>query len=291
MRLYRLYLGKLVEYLGDPEVSTITHTDLSRYMNYLRIEYVPNRPSGDDSPLSSSALDNHWKAIRSLFGWCHEVLNLERPDLHLPQPKYKLPEIIPFTEDEMKRILQACEYTRKSKTHGRRSFRMKRPTAHRDKAIVLLLIDTGLRLSEICRLRIKDVDIEKGEVYVKPYGSGQKTKSRTVYIGKSTRRAIWRYLARREIAQPENPLFELAANSIRSLLKRLGERAQVSKVHPHRFRHTFAIQFLRNGGNVFSLQRLLGHSSLEMVKHYLKLANSDDGNAHLKASPADRWRL
>ena len=80
MRLYSLYLNKLIEYLGDPELEDITHTSLARYLHFLRHEYIPNRPSGDTSPLSPSALDNHRKGIRSLFGWCHKVLDVERPD-------------------------------------------------------------------------------------------------------------------------------------------------------------------------------------------------------------------
>jgi site-specific recombinase XerD len=80
-------------------------------------------------------------------------------------------------------------------------------------------------------------------------------------------------------------------NTIRHLLVNLGTRAGVSNVHPHRFRHSFAILSLRAGMDVFTLQRLLGHSSLDMVRHYLDIVEADVSEAHRRASPVDNWRL
>jgi integrase/recombinase XerD len=83
----------------------------------------------------------------------------------------------------------------------------------------------------------------------------------------------------------------LASSGLLQLIRRLGDRAGVNHAHPHRFRHTFAINFLRNGGNAFVLQMLLGHSTMEMVKRYLALAQADAQATHRRASPVANWRL
>ena len=83
----------------------------------------------------------------------------------------------------------------------------------------------------------------------------------------------------------------MSKNSLRLLITGLGEKAGVKKCHPHRFRHTFAITYLRFGGDVFTLQALLGHSTLDMVRHYAVSAEIDIQQAHRRASPADNWRL
>ena len=82
----------------------------------------------------------------------------------------------------------------------------------------------------------------------------------------------------------------MTRTDLRHLLTRLGQRAGVAGVHPHRFRHTFAITFLRNGGALAVLKELLGHETLEMSLHYAEIAQQDI-DASVKHSPADKWRL
>ena len=108
-------------------------------------------------------------------------------------------------------------------------------------------------------------------------------------------RALWRYLTTRD-AKADARLFvstrggPMLRNSLTQILQRIGERAGVMPANAHRFRHTFAINFLRNGGDVLTLQMLLGHESLAMVRNYVKLASADLDRA-ARHSPADGWEL
>ena len=297
--LYRYVLNCLSEYLHDPDVASITPKNLNEYFVYLQDEYVPDRKNGDTQKLSGGTLQNHWKGIRSFFNWGVEELRLKRrPDAKLKLPARNPKLIHPLTIDEVKALLKAAEYTREANPHDRQAFKMRRRTADRDIALIYLLLDTGVRAGEAGRFKISDYDPKTGELLITPYGNSmRKTKSRTVFIGKVGQRALWRYLATRKDADPNDPLFlsgsgrAMDANSIRLLLVDLGVKAGVKNVHPHRFRHTFAIEFLRNSGDVFTLKRLLGHSSLEMVQKYLELSTADAKSAHRKASPVNSWKL
>ena len=168
------------------------------------------------------------------------------------------------------KLLQAAERTQ-HKTHGRRPFTMRRPTARRDVALILLLLDTGLRASKCARLTLGDLKKDTGNVMVRPYLSGLKSRPRIVYLSTRARKALWRYMASRGDVTASDAVFAarqgpINRHSIRRVLSRLGERCGVSPCGPHRFRHTTAIRFLRNCGYALSLQRMLGHASLDMVR-------------------------
>lgn len=297
LKLYRIYLPIFCEFLGNPDVTAISLQDLKSYLNYLQNDYIPRHRWGEGKKggLSRYAVANHYKAVRSFFGWAEEALGNSRPDEKLKFAKVQAVPQSTFTEKEVKALLEACEYTTEGSRPGQKPFRMRRPTALRDKSLVLLLLETGLRVGETCRICIEDINLTEGEIFIVPYGTGQKSTSRFVYLGKKARRALWLYLARKKEEEgditPKERLFDLHEESVRSLLKRLGERAGVKDVHPHRFRHTFAINFLRNGGNVFALQKLLGHSDLTMVRRYLDMAEADVQAALRTASVADNWKL
>jgi len=164
--------------------------------------------------------------------------------------------------------------------------------------IILTLLDTGLRVNELINLKIDNVWLEEG--IIKVLGKGN--KERLVPVGKQIRRLLWRYIThyRPEPARPNlDNLFltrdgrSLTKNRVDSMMKHYGERARLSGIRcsPHTLRHTFAVTYLRNGGDVFSLQRILGHSSLEMTRRYCELADVDIEKAHALASPVDNLKL
>jgi integrase/recombinase XerD len=170
----------------------------------------------------------------------------------------------------------------------------------RDRALILFLLDTGVRASELCDLTVADVDLATGTARVRGKGhlNAGAGKLRLVRLGKRTRHALWLYLADRAVlATADAPVFATRAGEtwnrihLRTHLHRLGLRADVARCYPHRFRHTFALNYLRNGGDIYTLQQQLGHSSLEMVRRYLALAQADAEAAHRRASPVDHWRL
>jgi integrase/recombinase XerD len=116
----------------------------------------------------------------------------------------------PFRREEIELLIKACDACAEAVTHDRRRFTMARPTGKRDKAILLTLLDTGLRASELCALRIGDVDMKTGKVTIRPgiEGKAKGRKGRTVYVGKSAWRFLWCYLTEREDgSDPDEPLF------------------------------------------------------------------------------------
>lgn len=194
----------------------------------------------------------------------------------------------------IRKLLNSLKRSRTYSRPGEKEIDHALKHADRNRAIILMLLDTGIRATELCELTIGDVDIENGRVHV-IHGKGD--KERFLPFSNRTGQALWRYLTRREKPKQDDPLFEtiygrhLSRTELAHILSNIGNRAGVEKAHPHRFRHTFAINYLRNSGDPFTLQEILGHSTMEIVKIYLKLAETDLASAHRRASPVDNWRL
>ena len=202
------------------------------------------------------------------------------PDWKNPMLKVKAPKVIldpiePISIQDVRALLNTCQ---RGDLIG-----------ERDRSLFLFLLDTGARAREACNTNTKDVDLNTGAVMIR-YGKGGKT--RMVFIGRTTRRAMRAYLRLRH--DPCPALFiskdeeRLTYDGLRQLLDRRAKRAQLgNKPKLHGFRRAFALNMLRSGVDIFVLQRLMGHSDLQVLHRYLAQNDEDNQLAHMRGSPVD----
>jgi len=306
IRNYTLTLRRFGEWLSGPERSAaeskdppLVAIDAEQIAQFMASLSTPRERPGiapqPAAPLSKKTALNYHGALGALWTWAvHEGIAAVHVVRAVPRPRPEKRAIQPFTEADCKALLVACERSRSYRRTGKAICDNTRPTARRDQALILLLLDTGMRAGELAGLKVRDVDLKNRRLIV--FGKG--AKERNIPFSAATGKAIWRYLqSERGEYTPKDALFitvdgaPLSREALLQLMNSLGEKAGVPDCHPHRFRHTFAITFLRNGGNIYELQALLGHTTLEMVKHYLALAQTDVEAAHRRASPVENWRL
>ena len=244
--------------------------------------------------VSNKTILNYHTGLSALWTWAKKDGLVKVHILHnVTRPKPEKREIKPYSEADVRLMLSVLEKSSSYTRPGKRKSANSLATASRNRSIILTLLDTGLRSSELCHLKIHQIDLRNRHIIVLGKGS----KERILPFCARTGRALWRYLATRSEDLADEYLF-LTRNQnpfdrcdLRKTLWRIGQRAGISGVNVHRFRHTFAITFLRNGGDPYSLQRLLGHSTMDMVKRYLSISQADLDKNHKLASPVDNWRL
>lgn len=288
---------KLEAYLDtDPLLDQITVEQISQFLRDLGTKPQPHGGIVKRAPktLSNKTILNIHTALSALWTWAQAEGVIERHILHqIPRPKPEKRAINPFTQEDVRALLAVCERSESYSRPGKRACTNVRSTALRDVAIILLLLDTGMRASELCDLTLAQVDLKSHKARV--FGKG--SKERILPFSARTIKTLWKYLTTRDGAKGNDRLFVTAdgrpynRQALLQLLNSLGARAGVPDCHPHRFRHTFAITFLRNKGDAYTLQMLLGHSTMEMVKTYLRLAQADADQAHQQASPVANWNL
>jgi site-specific recombinase XerD len=273
---YGLTLRRFVEFTGPmTALDTITTNHVRQFLAYwkgalVELDGVAPRPPRKLSPKTIKnmhiALSAFWTwAVREEYAEVHVIAGRIKP------PRAAPPPIEPLTRQQVADLMQACN------------------GSDRNHALMLFILDTGCRSSEICDLRIGDLDMGTGTAIV--HGKGN--KKREVVYGPKTGRMLFRYLNMRESYEDDDPVFlnrngrPLSRDALAKLVSRAGKNAGIKNLHPHRLRHTFAINYLRFGGDIFTLQRQLGHSTLEMVRRYLTIADADVRQAHRKASPVE----
>jgi len=230
-------------------------------------------------PVRPRTINTKLASVRALFNWLYEEEYLEsNPCARLKLVRGQAPQVEALSDAEVGRLLAVVA---KPKTFEE----------HRDRAMVMLLLDTGIRLREMLSLTVESIDWQEGMISL-PHTKNR--KARVVPFGSACRQSLWRYLQRRDGRAASQALLinrsgeALDHTTIKHRMLRLGHAAGLKTLGCHKLRHTFATQFLRGGGDPYSLQRLLGHQTMEMTRRYLTLNPTDLKLSHRKASPLDR---
>jgi integrase/recombinase XerD len=283
------YLRRHLEAKGLPtQVNEITADVIRGFIFHLQsaLRFAGHPLArAQEAGLSGHCINTYLRSIRAFWHWLEsEDLIADNPfnKLKIPKPPHK---IIPtFTEEQLKLLLSQPDTSS--------------ATGFRDYTFMLVLLDTLVRVSELTGCRMGDLNI--GSRVIKVLGKG--SKERVVPFGKTTHKALWKYTTvyRPEPYLPQHDYLFLTAegrpltkNRVEAIVKKYGERAGIQgvRVSPHTFRHTGAVAFLRNGGDLFTLQRIMGHSSLEILRRYVNLNLDDLSRIHAKASPLDNLSL
>ena len=163
----------------------------------------------------------------------------------------------------------------------------------RNYCICALMLDSGLRLNEVVKLKLSSIHISESYAIV----DGKGNKQRFVPLGLNTKKALMKYISRLPNLDLQTPLLvsdtliPINYNCVKTLFQRLKKESDIPRLHAHLLRHTFATRYLENGGDIYSLQNILGHSTLEMVKKYVHLTSNNVIVNFYALSPLDKVYL
>jgi site-specific recombinase XerD len=226
-------------------------------------------------PVSPVTVKSYYIGLSALFTWAMgEGLIEHNPMANVKKPKLPNRTVKGLDTEVVRKLMD--------EVNGRDV------SSLRNKAMLYMFLDTGLRLSELTGLMLGDIDFKNG--IIKTIGKGN--KERCARIGVKTQKALWNYLAIRPVDTEHvwqgKANGKMTKDGIAQMVRKLGKRLNM-KLSPHKVRHSFAISFLRNGANPFELQIALGHTTLEMTRRYTQALGFDDVyKRHMVASPVDR---
>lgn len=229
--------------------------------------------------MASGYVTRSYGALRCFFGFlARERMIPQNPFALIAKPRMEQKLIKPLTMEQARLLLAGIN---KRTFQGQRLWTM-----------TVLILDTGLRVSEVLGLRLDQVDFQAGALRV----MGKGAKERQVPFSSVAKQALWNYITRRGEVPGQDLVFisQFGQRLERCWMQKALRRANVKiglqgvRLSPHTLRHTFATQYIINGGDAFSLQDILGHSTINMVRLYVTLANRDVAMLHRRFSPMER---
>jgi integrase/recombinase XerC len=251
------------------QVTDFTPSFLRKYMLYL-----------EDTGHNDGGRHACYRALKTFLYWWEDEVELDgwsNPIRKVKPPKIPVAPMEPVPLDDIKAMLKTCD----------KSF-----TGLRDKAILLALLDTGARAQEFLGIRLGDINQVSGEIIIQHAKGG---KYRIVFLGKAARKAMRAYIRRRSShcdalwVSLEGEL--LTYWGLREIIRRRSKSAKVVTPSLHSFRRAFAINMLRAGVDVFSLQKLMGHADLQVLRRYLAQTTEDIAQAHRLGSSVDNSNI
>jgi site-specific recombinase XerD len=282
MRTYREKLSRFCRWL-DGNLGDFTLQTIRVYVGELqKAKKYDNHPfcPVQDTNMSNVTLRQHVMVLKGFATWLwEEGYTNDNILARLKPPRVTKKVMVTLSAEEIQKILDSIEKDTL--------------TGHRNEAVVLLLLDTGLRCAELVGLRIDDVFLK--DQCLKVMGKGQ--KERIVPFGNRSTRALHRYLNLRPEANGGDRVFlnqdgsPFTENALKLVFERLAKKAEIPRLHLHLLRHTMATNYLLSGENPFKLQRILGHETLEMTRRYVDMVALQTIVTESSESHLDRMNL
>lgn len=264
---YTLSLGLFLDFVGADE--SVEVLDISMYKDYV----VYLQSSGH---LKSTSVNTYVRAVKAFYNWLIDEEQIGDCSRKLKLIKQKRQEIIPLSDDEIDVLLK--------------SFDTSDLLELRNKCLTLLMVDSGLRRAETVRLRCCDVDFAHNSLLV----TGKGDKERIVPLGSLTVEVLREYNERvsdRRKKRVDSFFLDrfaepLDVNAVDLVFSKLKDVTGIQRLRCHLLRHTFATNYLLDGGDLETLRLILGHSSIAITQLYLHLANNqkmlrERHNSHL----------
>ncbi len=286
---YRTNLNSFLTFVANDDAATLRDVTLDEAREF--VAYLQGRETRYESHslrqvkqggLSAHSIHGYVRTLKAFGSWLHEEgYTGKHPFDRLKPPKLPETMIEVLTDDEIGRIIR---YINPDGFLGARLY-----------AVVLLLLDTGIRASELCTLTMANTFLSEG--HLKVVGKGN--KERLVPFGATTKKALLKYMLSYR-PQPKGSDGDnsnvflsidgapLSYTGLAQIVRRLGAGTDIPRLHPHLFRHTFAVRYLMNGGDIMTLRLILGHTTLEVTQMYMHLAEAHVQIQHHKFSPVDR---
>jgi len=267
---YQKKLALFMSFLDGQAITRIfeiSPTDIRQYIFELQ-----------ESGHNSGGVHACYRALKTFLRWYEaeaEPGEWSNPIKKVKAPKVPIEPLEPVQLEDVKAMILTCE---KGNFFG-----------ERDRAILYSLLDTGARASEFVSINLEDLNLVTGAILIR---SGKGSKPRMVYLGKKSRKAVRAYLKQRNDLSPALWITDdgerLTYSGLRQIIRRRAKRAGIECPGLHDFRRAFALNFLRNNpGEIYALQRLMGHADIQVLRRYLAQTEQDIQAAHRRGSPVD----